>query len=86
MSTRTVRLDKETEKALEQIMRTTGLSISAAFKKGLLLLRDEIAQGASRTPYDVYRELDLGPGGYAVAPSTDVHRGVEEAIKKKLRR
>jgi hypothetical protein len=86
MSTRTVRLDEETEKVLEQIIRTMGLSISTAFKKGLLLLRDEIAQGASRTPYDIYRELDLGPGGYAVAPSTDVHRGVGEAINKKLRR
>jgi hypothetical protein len=86
VSVRTVRLDDEAEKALEQIMRIAGLSISGAFKHGLLLLRDDLVQKAQRTPYDVYAELDLGPGGYATAPSTDVRRGVREAIKRKLGR
>jgi hypothetical protein len=86
MSTRTVRLDEETEKILQQIMRSTGLSISAAFKKGLLLLRDEMAQKTQRLPYDICRELNLGPGGYAIACSTETRRGVQEAIRKKLRR
>ena len=86
MGTRTVRLDDEAEKVLEQVVRVTGLSISAAFKKGLLVLRDEVAQQTHRMPYDIYRELDLGPGGYAVAPSTDTRRGVQEAIKRKLGR
>jgi hypothetical protein len=39
-----------------------------------------------RTPYDIYRELDHGPGGSAVAPSTDTRRAVRAAIKKKLGR
>jgi len=83
---RTVRLDHEAENALEQIMRVTGLSISGAFKHGLLLLRDDLVRKAQRTPYDVYAELGLGPGGYATAPSTDVRCGVREAIKRKLER
>jgi hypothetical protein len=35
---------------LEQIMRLAGLSISGAFKRGLLLLRDDLDQKARRTP------------------------------------
>ena len=86
MGVRTVRLDDEAEKALEQIMRIAGLSISGAFKRGLLLLRGDLVQKAQRMPYDVYAELDLGPGGYAAAPSTDTRRGVREAVKRKLGR
>jgi hypothetical protein len=31
----------------------------------------------------VYCTLDLGPGGYAIAASTDVKRAVRAALKKK---
>ena len=86
MGVKTVRLDAEAEKALEQIIQTTGLSISGAFKHGLLLLRDDLAQKAQCTPYDIYAELDLGPGGYATAPSPDTRGSVQEAIRRKLRR
>ncbi len=86
MGIRTVRLDEETEKALEQIVKVTGLSVSAAMKKGLLVLRNEVTQEAQRVPYDIYKELDLGPGGYAIAPATQTHRGVQAAIRRKLRR
>lgn len=86
MGTRTVRLDADTEKILRQIVQATGLSMSAAFKKGLLLLHNEIVQQSHRAPYDIYRELDLGPGGYAIASSTHTRRGVQEAIRKKLGR
>jgi hypothetical protein len=86
MRVRTVRLDDEAEKALEQIIQVAGLSISGAFKRGLILLRDDLTQRAQRVPYDIYAELDLGPGGYAIAPSTDTRRGVQEAIKRKLGR
>ena len=86
MSTRTVRLDEETEQVLDQIVQMTGMSISAAFKKGLLALQQEVTTQVQRTPYDIYKNLDLGPGGYAIAPSTQVRHGVQAAIKKKLRR
>jgi hypothetical protein len=86
MGTRTVRLDDETEKVLEEIVAATGSSVSAAMKKGLLVLRDEVVREAGRVPYDVYKELDLGSGGYAVAPATRTRRGVQAALRRKLRR
>lgn len=86
MATRTVRLDDEAEKALQEVREATGLPISEALKRGLRSLQDQVRREGGRTPYDVYQELDLGPGGYAIAPSTDSRRGVREALRKKLRR
>jgi hypothetical protein len=84
MGTRTVRLDSEAEKALEEVVQATGLSISSALKAGLLAFRHQLSQQASHTPYDIYSRLDLGPGGYAIAPSTEVRKAVRKAIEKKL--
>jgi len=86
MATRTVRLDAEAEKALEEVQAVTGLPISEALKRGLRALQEQVRKESGRTAYDVYRELDLGPGGYAIAPSTETRRGVAEALKKKTRR
>lgn len=86
MGTKTVRLDAEAEKALEQIVQATGLSVSGALKQGLLALWDRLNQQATHIPYQIYARLDLGPGGYAIASSTDTRRGVQEAIRRKLDR
>jgi hypothetical protein len=86
MATRTVRLDDETERALQEVLAATGLPISEALKRGLHSLREEVRRQAERTPYDIYRELDLGAGGYAIAPSTETSRGIREAIRRKVRR
>ena len=55
MGIRTVRLDEETEKVLAEIVTATGLSVSGAMKKGLLVLRNDVAREARRIPYDVYK-------------------------------
>ena len=86
MATRTVRLDDEAEAALRQIRETTGLPISEALKRGLRSLEERVRQETQRTPYDVYRELDHGPGGSAIAASTETRRAVRAAISKKLGR
>ena len=86
MATRTVRLDTEAEAALREIRQRTGMPISEALKRGLRALQERIMHDVKRTPYEVYRELDLGPGGYAIAPSTETRRGVTEALRKKLGR
>lgn len=86
MATRTVRLDDEAEAALQQIRQATGWPISETLKQGLRSLRQRVVQEAERTPYDVYRQLDLGPGGYAIAPSMDTRRGVADALRRKVRR
>lgn len=86
MATRTVRLDDEAEAVLQQIRDATGLPISEALKQGLQSLRQRVGEESRRKPYDLYQQLDLGPGGYAVAPSTEARRGVVTALRKKLRR
>lgn len=86
MATRTVRLDNETEDILEEVRRKTGMSVSDVLKEGVRALREEHSRKAIPTPFEVYRRLDLGAGGYTSFPSTDVRRGVREAIRKKLRR
>jgi hypothetical protein len=86
VATRTVRLDDEAEAALQQIRDATGLPISEALKRGLQTLKERVEQESERTPYDVYKQLDLGPGGYAVGPSTETRNAVIAAIRKKLRR
>ncbi|HWW83169.1 MAG TPA: hypothetical protein VNZ26_06180 [Vicinamibacterales bacterium] len=86
MAIRTVRLDDEAEAALRHIRDVTGLPISKALKQGLRLLQDRVRDDVARTPYDIYCELDHGPGGSEIAPSTDVKRAVGAAIRKKLGR
>lgn len=86
MATRTVRLDDEAEAALQQIREMTGLPISEALKQGLQSLKQQVRDDAQRRPYDVFRQLDLGPGGYAIAPSTEARQAVTAALRKKLRR
>ena len=85
MATRTVRLDAEAEKALQEVQAATGLPISEALMRGLRSLQEQVRLKAARTPYDVYQELDLGPGGYAIE-STATRRAVREAVRRKLRR
>jgi hypothetical protein len=41
---------------------------------------------AHRKPYDVYRELDLGPGGYSIAPAREAKSAIAEAIRRKHKR
>ncbi len=36
--------------------------------------------------FESYQELDLGPGGGAIATSTEVRQGVQESIRRKHRR
>ncbi len=86
MATRTVRLDREAEQALEEVRAATGLSLSEALKRGLRVLLEQVRREAKRTPYDVYAKLDLGPGGSAIRPASDTLAGVRQALEAKLGR
>jgi hypothetical protein len=86
MAIRTVRLDEAAERTLADIRKATGLPISEALKQGLRSLQEHMKHESRRTPFDVYRELDLGEGGYAIAPSTAVKKGVRRALKRKTGR
>ncbi len=86
MSTRTVRLDDETEMTLERLRSATGLSISEVLKRGLKAYEAQARQQAQRKPYDIYCELDLGKGGYAATPARAAKSAVAEAIRRKHKR
>ncbi len=86
MSTRTVRLDEEAERALREIQAATGMPISAALKRGLRVVRDEVVRTPRRTPYEIYCQLDLGEGGYASGPASDTRAAARKAIAARLRR
>lgn len=86
MGTRTVRLDDDAEKTLQRLRNITGLSISEVLKQGLSAYEHKAMERANRRPYDIYRELDLGEGGYAIAPARDAKSAVANAIRRKQRR
>ncbi len=86
MGIRTVRLDEEAERALQEIQAATSMPISAALKRGLRAVRDEVVRTSRQTPYDIYRQLDLGAGGYAAGPSTDTRAAARKVIAAKVRR
>jgi hypothetical protein len=83
MATRTVRLDDEAEQALAEVQRATGLTISQVFKRGVEALRVETKRRVREVRHDVYEQLDLGPGGYGFAPSSDAKHAVRQIIAKK---
>ena len=86
MALRAVRLRPDAEKALSRIVRATGMTVSGALNQGLLVFSERLAEYEAVIPHEVYRTLDLGPGGYAIAPSTQTRRGVRRALRKKLGR
>lgn len=84
--TRSVRLDREAERALAEIRRATGASISEALKRGLLAAERELRGGTFVRPWDIYKTLDIGSGDDAVPPANPLKRRVYEIIKRKHRR
>lgn len=83
MGTRTVRLDDEAERTLDRIRALTGLSISEVLKHGLSAYETEVLEQAPRKPYEIFRQLDLGAGGYAIAPARDAKSALAAVIRRK---
>lgn len=83
MGIRTVRLDDDSEAVLADLRRRTGLSISDVFKRGLQAYASTSRDAEINTPYEIYRKLDLGPGGYAVAPAREAKAHIAGAIAAK---
>jgi hypothetical protein len=63
MPLHSVRLDEETEEALERVCDATGASASEVLKNGVLVLAEALRSRPAPRPFDLYRTLDLGPGG-----------------------
>jgi hypothetical protein len=82
MATRTVRLDQESERALAEIRRRTGMQVSMALKRGLLAVREGLRAAQAAKPYDIYVRLDLGPGGYARAPARQAKQRIKAVLAR----
>jgi hypothetical protein len=77
MGVRMIVFDGEGERALEQVIQMTGWSVSVVLTRGVLALRNRVVSFSNRRPFLVYRRLDLGPGGYALAPLTETRLGMQ---------
>ena len=86
MGIRTVRLDDDAEAVLADLRQRTGLSISDVFKRGLQAYASTSRDAAIKTSYEIYRKLDLGPGGYAVAPAREAKAHIGGVIAAKHRK
>ncbi len=83
MGTRSVHLDEDTENTLAMLTRMTGLSISELLKRGVLAYRSKVLEESVRTPYTIFRQLDLGSGGYARVPAKNAKTAVGDIIREK---
>ena len=86
MSVRIVRLDDEAESTLAALRQRTGLSLSEVLQRSLRVYAAAEAESPTEPPYEIYRRLDLGAGGYAIAPAAHAKTAVEQAIRKKYGR
>ncbi len=61
-----VYLDETAEQALQHLMHLTGLGMSETLKNSLLLLQQQMNVKPSLVakPFDIYKQLELGEGGY----------------------
>ena len=82
MGTRTVRLDPDAEATLDDVCERTGLSVSEVIRRGVAAYAEALDQ-ARETPYEIISRYDLGPGGYAVAPSEQAKQAVARVIREK---
>ena len=73
MAIRTVRLDDDAEAVLADLRQRTGMTISEVLNRALEIYASTSPspEKAEKTPFVIFRRLDLGPGGYAVAPAGD---------------
>jgi hypothetical protein len=85
MPLHSVRLDDEAEQALERVCDATGASASEVLKNGVLILAEALRRRPAPRPFDLYRTLDLGPGGPPRARARQAKRLVRELLLRKRR-
>jgi hypothetical protein len=86
MPMKTLRLAPDDEKLLARIRRETGLTASDVLKRGLRALARELSAEPSTRAWEIYKSLDLGPGGDAALPSTATREQIRDLIMRKHRR
>jgi hypothetical protein len=83
MGSGSVRLDEDTEKTLAMLTSMTRLTILKLLKHGVLGYRSKALEETARKPYEIFRQLDLGSGGYARVPAKIAKTTVGDIIRKK---
>ncbi len=83
MGTRTVRLDEQTEQTLYKLRKSTGLSISEVLKRGVQAYAAHTVREAQASPYEVFRQIDLGAGGTSKAAGRNAKTALRAAIARK---
>jgi len=87
MGMKTVRMEPEDEKVLERIRRRTGWTASDILKRGLRLVDESLAtQPPKKTAWEIYCELDIGPGDDSIPPASYSREAVRRAILRKHRK
>jgi hypothetical protein len=86
MPLHSVRFDDETEDALDRVCDATGASPSEVLKQGVVALARKLGRKAPGRPFEVYRKLDLGAGGYARAPARQAKQALGALMRRKHRR
>ena len=86
MGVRTVRLDDEAERTLAEVRNRTGLTVSEVLRRGLHAYAAATLDAATESPYEAYRRLDVGAGGYAGVAARDAKAAVATAVAAKHRR
>jgi hypothetical protein len=86
MTTRSVRLDDEAERALAEIRRRSGQSISSAIKLSLISFRDNVLSHQGRRPSQFFLQYDFGEGGYSTGPARESRRFVREKLAQRRAR
>jgi hypothetical protein len=82
MSTRTVRLDDESERLLQELQEASGESVSAVLKRGLVALREATRERVASEPYRVYEQLELRSGGHARAPARKAKQRIRGVLQE----
>jgi hypothetical protein len=77
-----VRFDNDTEDALEEVCRAKNLPVAEVLRRGILLLREGLFAEPSPGPFEIYKTIDLGPGGDAKAPARFAKRGVAQILRR----
>jgi hypothetical protein len=86
-TTRSVRLDAAAERALAEIRKQSGQSISSVIKDSLIAFHQATAAPERAKPSEFFEQYDLGPGGYAIGPARESKRLLKEKLARRhLRR
>jgi len=60
--------------------------VSDVVKTGIVALSRKLPKGPASRPYEVYMEIDLGPGGYARAPARKAKSAIKDILRRKHRK